>query len=442
MKATYTGIIAFLFIGLTIFALSPGPSHLIDNPTGWEIREQLVFLTGTLAISFMVLAMIVSARLAWINKMIGGLDKGYIVHKYAGIGCLIFVILHWLIEKTPGWLIALNLISHPGDLGNSKQFTELEIMLFQTGTLVAELLFYVFLFLTFIALFNKIPYRLFRITHKTFPLIFLLFAYHAATAQLKENWLSSPGGYLLFLLLALGCLAAAIGLFRQINRRHLVTGKIDAIDYHDNGIIDIQIKTSKPIRYQAGQYAFLTFSHDNEPHPFTIASSGDDPHQLRFAIKKLGDFTGELKNHISVGQQISIEGPHGEFKFEDNSEQQIWIAAGIGITPFLARLEYLSHRSGTDKQIDFWYCTNGRLEHQFPSSLQELCRKSRVNLHHLNSNQNEYFSENALKEAINKTNHVSIWFCGPQQFLTQLKIILTKLKIDAKNVHYDSFNMR
>lgn len=442
MKAIKTGITAFLLIGSAIFALSPGPSHLINNPTGWEIREQLVFLTGTLAISFMVLAVTVSARLERINRIIGGLDKAYIMHKYAGICCFAFAFIHWLIEKTPGWLVALNLIPHPGDLGDGKQFTELETMLFQTGTLVAELLFYVFVLLAFIALFNKIPYRFFRITHKIFPLIFFLFAYHSATAQLKENWLSSPGGYLLFLLLALGCSAAAVGLFKQINRKHLVAGKIDTIDYHDNGIIDIQVKATKPIHYLAGQYAFLTFSHDSEPHPFTIASSGDNPYQLRFAIKKLGDFTSELKNHISVGQQISIEGPHGEFKFEDNCEQQIWIAAGIGITPFLARLEYLSDRGGADKQIDFWYCTNGHLEHQFPSSLQELCRKSRVNLHHLNSSQNRYFSENMLKETINNANHVSVWFCGPQKFLKQIKTMLVKLKIDTKNLHYDSFNMR
>jgi predicted ferric reductase len=34
-----------------------------------------------------------------------------------------------------------------------------------------------------------------------------------------------------------------------------------------------------------------------------------------------------------------VEGPYGCFDFEDGQPHQIWIGAGIGITPFVARMK-------------------------------------------------------------------------------------------------------
>lgn len=268
--------------------------------------------------------------------------------------------------------------------------------------------------------------------------MFLLFAYHAATAQIKENWLSSPGGYLLLILLAVGSFAVTIGLFQQIGRSRKVRGKISAIKYQRSRIIDIHVRTAKPIVYQAGQYAFLKFIHDKEPHPFTMVSSGDDPHLLRFAIKALGDFTNDLKNHIKTEQNVTIEGPYREFKFEDDCDRQVWIAGGVGITPFLARLEYLSNRGEVNKPIDLWYCIQGALGYQFPSNLDELCSRCGINLYH----QGIYLSEDKLKEVTGSFLNVSFWFCGPQKLLVCIKEILKRQNVNNNNLHYDSFTMR
>ncbi len=440
---TQKWIVGSLFVGGLIFAFSPGPMRLINNPVNWEMREQLVYLTGVCAMSLMVSSMILSARFELVNKIAGGLDKAYVIHKWTGIYSFVFVLLHWLTEKVPHWLVELNIIPNPGELVDGSQFSELEIALFQSGVLIAEVLFYGFVLLVTIALFNKIPYRYFRITHKIFPGIFLLLAYHAATAPLKEHWFISPGAYLLLVLLTIGSFAAIIGLFQQIGKSRKINAVIKDIEYHKRGILDIRLRTlDKPFIHQAGQYAFVQFAHDKEPHPFTIASSGVDPNTLRFSIKSLGDFTKDLNNSIGVGQNVKIEGPYGEFKFEDDCKRQVWIAGGIGITPFMARLEYLSNHGGVKKPVDFWYCTRGDLESQFPSSLQSLCEKNAINFSHLNSNEKEYLSIDLLKTKIGDFNTVSIWFCGPNDFA---KFIIKGLKssgFDMRNFHYDSFSMR
>nr|WP_210422474.1 FAD-binding oxidoreductase [Spirosoma sp. KCTC 42546] len=164
--------------------------------------------------------------------------------------------------------------------------------------------------LVIIALSAKIPYHIFRKTHKIFSAVFLLGAYHGATAQLKERWLATPGGYLLLVLVIVGVVAAFIGLFQRIGVSRKVAARISQLDNRPQGILDIRLITSqKPFVHRAGQYAFLRFEHDREPHPFTIASSVDDQHSVRFVIKSLGDFTGELSNHLRVGQSVEVEGP-------------------------------------------------------------------------------------------------------------------------------------
>ena len=56
-----------------------------------SIRAALISLTGALALSWMGICMVLAHRPAWLERRIGGLDKLYRAHKYAGIGAVILV---------------------------------------------------------------------------------------------------------------------------------------------------------------------------------------------------------------------------------------------------------------------------------------------------------------------------------------------------------------
>lgn len=443
MKPTTKWVTGSLVVAGIIYALSPGPSHLIENPDGWELREQFVFLTGLSTLSLMVLSMIISIRIPWINYQMKGLDKAYVVHKWTGISATILMIFHWLGEKLPHVLVESGLLADPGELTDGSGFSDLEIGLFQSGTILVEWLFYVVLILVIIALFKKIPYHTFRKTHRIFPVVFLLAAYHGATAQLKERWLSTPGGYLLLILVAIGAVAALISLFQKTGDSRKVNAIISQLENRKDGILDLRISTNqKPFFHQPGQYVFLRFEHESEPHPFTIASSGDNPSSLRFAIKSLGDFTGELTQYLQVGQNVQMEGPYGEFTFKSASNRQIWVAGGIGITPFLARLEQLAKQKEIAQPVDFWYSTRTEKQTIFPDSLEALCQQSGVTFYHLNSNKREYLTAQMIYEVVGSFENVSIWFCGPEDFAKCLLQGLAAYNFDRSNFHYDSFSMR
>ena len=57
---------------------------------------------------------------------------------------------------------------------------------------------------------------------------------------------------------------------------------------------------------------------------------------LRFTIKNLGDFTRAIEPHLTVGTKLKISRPFGQFHLNHGKTEQVWIAAGVGITPSIA----------------------------------------------------------------------------------------------------------
>lgn len=104
-------------------------------------------------------------------------------------------------------------------------------------------------------------------------------------------------------------------------------------------------KPSGPVIFKAGQHMNFTLPHDDPDNRgisrfFTVASA---PHESRIMIttriaqKQSSTFKKALMS-MEKGRNISALPPQGEFIIEDYSKSYVFIAGGIGITPFRAIL--------------------------------------------------------------------------------------------------------
>jgi predicted ferric reductase len=174
----------------------------------------------------------------------------------------------------------------------------------------------------------------------------------------------------------------------------------------------------------------------SESHPFSI-SSASAANNLQLVIKSLGDFTAKLKD-LSPGLPVAVEGPYGKFSHLNIlNKNQIWIAGGVGITPFLSMARSLDN----NYQVDLYYCVNKPEEAVLLSELQEIAKTKNLRVIPWYSSEKGYLNAGRILELSPDLNNRDILLCGPTAFMFSLKDQLRKFKIKRKNIHFENFQL-
>ena len=204
--------------------------------------------------------------------------------------------------------------------------------------------------------------------------------------------------------------------------------------------------------HRPGQFVLITFDRLEGSHPFTIASSDNANQQITLHIKALGDYTNRLKTRLSIGQAITVEGPYGRFNFKPRKPNavQTWVAAGIGITPFLSKLEALQNQtneSQADQPIfaNLHYCTRDSVADPFVSHLQSACSDlPNIQLHIYDSGENQRLTAEVLLaiHGENEREAMEVWFCGPSAFANSLESSLRERLNGRLYFHKEAFEFR
>lgn len=439
------------------------------EPLTWSyfsIRGFAVQYSGIMAISAMSLLMILALRLSFVEKLTQGLDKSYRLHKWLGIGSLVFVILHWFWAKVTKYMVALGILDKPArgagqgagemigkGLGNgagmgvsgqnapdSSTIESIFAGLRHAAESIGEWGFYLLVILIVIALVDSIRYSKFLNTHKVMSLVYLVFVFHAVILTDFNYW-SEPIGWLVATLMMMGSVAAIYSLTGQIGKKNKVLGKVEKFNFYvNNRVLDITINTDKKWQgHHPGQFAFVTFLGE-EAHPFTIASVMNDSGKVRFQIKGIGDFTNNLNCHLKINDEVIIEGPYGQFNFKSETEHQIWVAGGIGIAAFTAQMESLVVKPQF-KKADLFYCTESP-DPLFIKKIQTLASHANINFHLIDTNLDGFLTAEKICEQVSGWKKSDVWFCGPNAFAKSLQDRFAILGLAESRFHNELFKMR
>lgn len=274
-----------------------------------------------------------------------------------------------------------------------------------------------------------------------------MLAFHSVVLMPPGYW-TVPIGPLLAVLMAGGAVAAAVSLVHRIGYRRRAVGTVEAVRrYLDNAVLEVvvQLGTRWP-GHRAGQLAFVTFHPHEGAHPFTFASAWQDDGCVTFEIKGLGDYTRALPELIEVGQSVTVEGPYGRFDFQGSREQQVWIGGGIGITPFIARLQALADNPkgtvGRSKgTVDLIYSTQAPDE-AFIENVRRQAKAAGVRFHLLVTTRDGLLTMDRLEAMVPTWREADVWFCGPEPFGRALRQGMTERGGSEQQFHQEMFQMR
>ncbi len=320
---------------------------VFQAPSVFALRRFMVQYSGVLAMGSMSVAMILALRPRWPERWFGGLDKMYRLHKWLGISGLVLAIVHWLWVEAPKWAVRSGLLERP-QRGHRPAIDDpvREFLSSLRGPAegLGEWAFYAVVLLIVLALVPRLPYRRFYSTHRVLPVAYLVLVFHSVVLTTFSYW-TTPLGVVQAILLAGGTYAAVVSLLGFVGAGRRVKGTISALQQYPGvraleTIIDLGPGWPG---HKAGQFAFATSDAHEGAHPYTIASAWNpaDP-RITFVTKELGDYTATLVDRLRVGQEVMVEGPYGNFTFDDDRPRQIWIGGGIGITPFISRMKHLA----------------------------------------------------------------------------------------------------
>ena len=378
---------------------------------------------GVTALISMALTQILATRLSFVEPVFGGLDRVYVLHKWLGISALVMVLVHDTVD------------ADIEGIGRETGLTDL-------AETMGEISLYAFLILVLITIVTFIPYNLWKWSHKLMGTFFALSVFHLAFIN-KPFANTDPVGAYVLVVCGLGLLAYLYTLLPQNFGSRTRVFEVDSVEKTGDAFSVQLSPETKAVKHHAGQFAFINFDipHLGEAHPFTISAAPNDANTLRFTIKPLGDYTRKLSTGIKPGTTAHISPSFGHFRLRNNKSPQIWIAGGIGVTPFLA---WLGEVTTDHPKIDFFYCIRGRDSAPHIEEIEaRAAQLPNLNLHIIDSSQMGRLTAAKIVELTGTdVKKSSAFFCGPEVMRNALIRDLQGLGMRKSRFHYEEFEIR
>ena len=135
--------------------------------------------------------------------------------------------------------------------------------------------------------------------------------------------------------------------------------------------------------FKPGQYAVFTLinppltDEEGNIRNFSIASSPKNKNQIMIASRMRNTaFKNSLKS-IKIGTKVKISGPLGSFTLhENNKKPAVFLAGGIGITPFRSMIEFAAQEKLSHK-IYLFYSNKTPKSTAFLKDLEDFSKKNK-----------------------------------------------------------------
>lgn len=395
--------------------------------TEYTIFSSIGQITGLIGMTLFALNFILASRLNFLEDFFNGMSNVYFAHRLFGTISFILLLIHPIVLIARFIPISLSeavsfIIPSTNWPLNFGTFSLLLMMIFLTFTI-----------------YNKIPYHYLKITHKFLGLSFFFASLHAFLIP-SDVSLNLPLKLYMIFMVSTGITFFA---YRSIFSKYLVKKTkyiVDSISYLNNKTVEIAMSPlMEGICFMPGQFIFISFYDKNlgfESHPFSISSSCKD-NKLRLTIKSIGDFTSKLKN-LETGTVAQIEGPFGRFYNTNTNRDQVWIAGGVGITPFLSMAKSIN---GSSEKIDLLYISKNPGEIVCLDGLCEISKeKGNFKVIPYYTEMQGRISAEAVERLAGGLSDKIIYLCGPALMMKSLKTQFAKLNIPKENIRLEEFS--
>jgi ferredoxin-NADP reductase len=196
--------------------------------------------------------------------------------------------------------------------------------------------------------------------------------------------------------------------------------------------------------WQPGQYIHYKLQHEGADNRgderwFTISSAPFEKDvwiTTRITPETGSSFKKKLIA-LQPGESVEAGDPEGSFTINDLARNYIFVAGGIGITPFRSIINQL-HHDGADFNIELLYANRDGENIPFKDELEAISKE------HANFNISYFIGDNKITEAVlreygEKLSEPIYYVSGPEPMVEAFQDTLKKIGIDEDRMKFDYF---
>jgi predicted ferric reductase len=394
-------------------------------------------ILGAEAVLMFSMALVLVTLIPAIESIFNGMDRVALWHKYLAVAGVVLMLAHPVLaaaEPLPG-LTSLTILGT--GLGSLAQLGLLVLAVWALAPSLSRMRWGAPLK----ALARK-SYSKWLTAHRLMGLFVIAAVAHGALVDpaLEESTT------LRVVYLAIGGVGIAAYLYRELLARHVIHvydyTVSQATQLNDTTLNVRLAPTGDPLTYRPGQFLVVAFggTFGWERHPFTIDSSPEDPY-LELTIKASGDYTSTLYAGMTPGVPAKVVGPFGRFDYRQGGDQQVWIAGGVGVTPFLSWIRSLD--DGFHRTVEFWYSVEHESDALFHDEIQAAAAKHPTFHPHLAvTSRDGYLTAQQAAGDLEVGTTTSVFMCGPPPMTKALQQGFESLGVPKDQVRFERFSIR
>lgn len=391
-------------------------------------------ISGLLGMVLFSLEFVLSARLKFLERFFAGLNYIYIYHHQLGAVAFILLLAH------PVFLVFYYLPISLLSAANLFIPTLTDLPL-----LMGIIALVIMIILLLITLFVKIPYDSWKNTHKYLGVSLFIAGLHVFFINSTVTF-NIPLRIYMLVIVTIGLSAfiykVLLGRFFVSRLSYLV----DSVRALNSDVIEINMspKDQKHLKYFPGQFIFTDFNSlgiTTETHPFSLISLPSDTN-ISLAVKSSGDYTETLKL-LRLKSLVRIEGPFGYFNYHfSKNKNQIWIAGGIGVTPFISQARSIIQTEGF--RINLIYSVNTQSEAVLTEVLQKIADEN-PDFHftlYASKERGSRLTADFISTLVPDLSGCDVFICGPVPMMSGLRRQFIAKGLKNSAIHSEEFSLR
>jgi ferredoxin-NADP reductase len=216
--------------------------------------------------------------------------------------------------------------------------------------------------------------------------------------------------------------------------------------------VTLRLVLPEPFPWQPGQFIMVQAMIDGKSvrRAYSVSSSPTRSDYMEITIRQTEEPTmSKYLNDIQVGDELSVRGPYGKFIWtEEVSDKAFFIAAGSGITPFRAFLQYVEDKE-LDNPIKLLYSCAHADNIIFGEELDDMVKELESVYYQLSLTREPEdklpeirkgrINENDLREQVKGFEDANYYICGAPGFVGAMMDLLTKVGIDPEQQHREQW---